>query len=129
MNSPALFALIKAFLCQKCDVSLLSCPVLGMHEMFLGMHEVFAQLFFFFSLKKTNRKSQDNTALLKEIWWFPVIYAKAFSFFFFCVSRTTFDCVKVKTFLEQCSSGACSPFQVYMQYTSFHLLFFWHSTT
>lgn len=60
MNSPALFALIKVFLCQKCDVSLLSCPVLGMHEMFLGMHEVFAQLFFFFPLKKTNRKSQDT---------------------------------------------------------------------
>lgn len=127
MNSPALFALIKAFLCQKCDVSLLSCPVLGMHEMFLGMHEVFAQLFFFFSLKKTNRKSQDNTALLKEIWWFPVIYAKAF-IFFFLLCLLTFDCVKVKAFLEQCS-GACSPFQVYMQYTSFHLLFFWHSTT
>lgn len=60
-----------------------------------------------------------------------MIYAKALSFFFFffCASSTTFDCVEVKAFLEQYFSGAYSPFQVYMQYLSFHLLFFWHSTT
>lgn len=66
MNSPALFALIKAFLCQKCDVSLLSCPVLGMHEMFLGMHEVFAQLFFFFLLKRQTESHKTQYSTVKR---------------------------------------------------------------